>query len=72
MDGWGCPIRRCRAWGYFFWMGAPGFFLTATNGGKIPLLKFSALERGEGAPCAGVARGSVSYGRLARAFVLFS
>jgi hypothetical protein len=28
-----------------------------TNGGRIPVLKFDALERDEGAPCAGVARG---------------
>jgi len=60
-------MRRCCAWGCFFWMGAPNFcsfLLTATNGGRIPLLKFSALERDEGAPCAGVARGGVSCGRV--------
>jgi hypothetical protein len=45
------------------WTGGPGscsFFFTATNGGRIPLLKFSGLERDEGAPCACVARGGVS------------
>jgi hypothetical protein len=45
------------------------FLLTATNGGRIPLLKFTALERDEGAPCADVARGSVSYGWAPRTFV---
>ncbi len=61
--------------GVFLMDGWPGllfsFFLTATNGGRIRLLKFGGLERDEGAPCAGVARGGVSYGRVTRAFVFF-
>ena len=56
--------------------GGPSFcssFLTVTNGGRIPPLKFNELEREAGAPCAGVARGVFPNGRAAQTdnFLIF-
>jgi hypothetical protein len=65
----GAPCAGVARGGVFLLDGCPNFcsfLLTATNGGTIPLLKFSGLETDKGAPlrrCC--ARGGVSYGRVA-------